>query len=163
MTQSAAVGCPNLASGDSSSLQDVQEFGKRARERFRGDRTDRFRSVPLDDASDRTSLAHNMVANRYELSVDGEVASFAEYFDDGDVVVFPHTVTAPRFRGNGFAERVVRFALDDVRQRGKHVVASCWFVAEFIAEHPEYGDQASLRPTRQHDDDQHNDDQHNDD
>jgi predicted GNAT family acetyltransferase len=96
--------------------------------------------VRIEDVPAGTSLAHNVEARRYELSVGGEVASFAAYHEDDDVVVFPHTVTAPRFRGNGFAEQVVRFALDDVRRRGKHVVASCWFVAEFIADHAEYGD-----------------------
>ena len=96
--------------------------------------------MPRDNTPPVFSLAHNTAANRYELSVDGEVASFAEYFDDGDVLVFPHAVTALRYRGNGFAEQVVRFALDDVRERGKHLVASCWFVAEFIADHSEYAD-----------------------
>jgi predicted GNAT family acetyltransferase len=96
--------------------------------------------VPFEDVPTGTSLAHNVEGRRYELSVGGEVASFAAYREDGDIVIFPHTVTAPRFRGNGFAQQVVRFALDDVRHRGKHVVASCWFVAEFIADHEEYGD-----------------------
>ncbi len=87
-----------------------------------------------------TSLVHNEAAGRYELALDDEVASFAEYYMTDDLIVFPHTMTYPRFRGNGFAEQVVRFALDDVRSRGRRVMATCWFVAKFIGDHPEYGD-----------------------
>jgi predicted GNAT family acetyltransferase len=44
----------------------------------------------------------------------------------------------PEHRGNGYAERVVQFALDDVRAAGKRVVPQCWFVHHFIENHPEY-------------------------
>lgn len=86
-----------------------------------------------------TTLVHNEAAGRYELALDDEVASFTEYYTAGGVIVFPHTMTDPRFRGNGFAVQVVRFALDDVRSRGRSVIAQCWFVAKFIGDHPEYG------------------------
>jgi uncharacterized protein len=43
-------------------------------------------------------------------------------------------------RGKGLGAELVRHALDDVRGSGGKVVADCWYVAEFIAEHPEYGD-----------------------
>jgi predicted GNAT family acetyltransferase len=35
---------------------------------------------------------------------------------------------------------VVRFALDDIRDAGRQVIPSCWYVARFIDEHPEYAD-----------------------
>lgn len=79
-------------------------------------------------------------AQRYELLVDGSLASYAEYFDDGGRVVMPHTVTTPAHRGRGLAARVVQFALDDIRSMGRTVVPTCWFVADFIEQHPEYRD-----------------------
>lgn len=77
---------------------------------------------------------------RYELLVDGTVASYADYHDDGSRVTFPHTLTDPAFRGRGLAAQVVRAALDDVRAAGKTVVPACWFVAQYIDEHPDQHD-----------------------
>lgn len=82
----------------------------------------------------------NRAASRYELVLDGQVVSFAEFYDEGPQVIFPHTVTLPEFQDNGYADRVVRTALDDVRAAGKSVVARCWFVREFIRDNPEYHD-----------------------
>ena len=87
-----------------------------------------------------SDIVHNEQETRYELSVDGEIASIAEYTPSGDTWVFDHTETVPRFGGRGLAARVVGFALDDARKRGVKVVASCWYVAEFIDKHPEYAE-----------------------
>ena len=60
--------------------------------------------------------------------------------DDGSTLVFHHTFTAPAHRDNGYAADLVGRALDDVRASGHKVVATCWFVAEFIDLHPAYAD-----------------------
>ncbi|MGD9999437.1 MAG: GNAT family N-acetyltransferase [Ilumatobacteraceae bacterium] len=78
--------------------------------------------------------------SRYEAVVDGVTVAFAEYDVQGSTVVLPHTVTTPARRGQGYAGRVVRFALDDIRASGRRVVPSCWYVAQFIDDHPEYTD-----------------------
>jgi predicted GNAT family acetyltransferase len=84
---------------------------------------------------------HNRVErSRYEIEVDGVVAGFADYRDNGREVVFPHTVIDPGRRGQGLGEQLVVAALDDVRGSGRTVVAQCWFVHEFIEAHPEYAD-----------------------
>lgn len=85
-------------------------------------------------------MVHHEAASRYELLIGDDLVSFAEYQELDDAFVFHHTVTDPRFGGRGFAADIVRFALDDVRRRGKRVVATCWFVAKFIDEHAEYAD-----------------------
>jgi len=87
-----------------------------------------------------TSVRHAPERNRYEYLVDGEPLAVAEYRRDGDVLVLHHTYTDPGHRGRGFAGRVVAGALDDVRAHGLHVDPQCWFVAEFVAAHPEYSD-----------------------
>jgi hypothetical protein len=43
-------------------------------------------------------------------------------------------------RNRGLGAELVRGALDDVRRNGRTVVPQCWFVAQFIDEHPEYAD-----------------------
>jgi predicted GNAT family acetyltransferase len=88
-------------------------------------------------------ITFNQDGGRFELRVDGELASFADYRVHGDQVVMPHTVTDPAYRGRGLAAEVVRAALDDARARGLRVVPTCWFVAEFLDNNPEYQDVAA--------------------
>ena len=78
--------------------------------------------------------------SRYEIMRDGELVGIADFRDDGDQVVFPHTEIARPERGKGLGEQLVQHALDDVRSRGKTVVPACWFVAEFLDDHPDYQD-----------------------
>ncbi len=87
----------------------------------------------------------NEAAGRYELWVDGALSSYADYLDDGHVVTFPHTVTLPHFRNQGYAARVVRFALDDARAAGRRVRPLCWFVAQFVHDNPGYADLLETR------------------
>lgn len=85
-------------------------------------------------------VERNEDQSRYEISLDGRVVGVAEYRREGDTVVFPHTVIEPSMRGQGFGAELVRRALDDVRAGGGSVVPHCWYVAQFIDEHPEYAD-----------------------
>lgn len=86
------------------------------------------------------TLTNRADRSRYEATLDGEVVAFADYETRGSIVVMAHTLTIPARRGNGFAAQVVRYALDDIRAAGRKVVASCWFVAKFIDEHPDDAD-----------------------
>jgi uncharacterized protein len=85
-------------------------------------------------------IIHNTGQNRYELFVDDELASVAEYRTEDGRVVFEHSETGVAFRGRGLAAELVGWALDDVRARGLKVVPQCSFVADFIEHHPEYQD-----------------------
>ena len=87
-----------------------------------------------------TEVKRNDDRGRYELFVDGEMVGIADYFVTGDSVVFPHTVINPERRGQGLAAQLVQAALDDVRDAGRSVVPQCWYVGQFIDEHPEYRD-----------------------
>jgi predicted GNAT family acetyltransferase len=88
------------------------------------------------------TLEHDATAHRYQLLRDGTPVSLADYreVDDGRTLVFHHTLTPVPHRGNGYAEALVGLALDDVRSSGRKVIATCWFVEEFFALHPEYQD-----------------------
>jgi uncharacterized protein len=85
-----------------------------------------------------TEVRHNETESRYELVLDGKVVGIADYRDTGDALLFPHTVIEPALRGRGLGDVLVRGALDDVRERGDKVVATCWFVREFIGAREEY-------------------------
>ena len=87
-------------------------------------------------------VEHDPERRRYTLLVDGRPSSFAEYqlLDHDRTVLFHHTVTPVADRGQGFAAELVGRALDDVRASGRTVVATCWYVDEFLDDHPEYHD-----------------------
>lgn len=78
--------------------------------------------------------------SRYELYVDDRLTGIADFRVEGRVVVFPHTEIEASQRGKGFGAQLVQAALDDTRANGQSVLALCWYVAEFIEEHPEYRD-----------------------
>lgn len=73
---------------------------------------------------------------RYEISVGGVLAGFAEYAIDDDVITFPHTETLAGHEGQGVARQLVEFALADARARGLMVLPTCWYVSKVIADKP---------------------------
>jgi predicted GNAT family acetyltransferase len=85
-------------------------------------------------------VRRNPERSRYELLVDGELVGVADYHIDGSRWTFPHTAITPSRRGQGLGAELVQAALDDVRRSGGTVVPLCWYVAEFIDTHPDYGD-----------------------
>ncbi len=86
------------------------------------------------------SIDFNADKQRYEIHVDGTLAGFAEAREDGESSTFTHTVVFDEFEGQGIAGELVTDALDDVRKRGKKVIAQCEYVAGFIDKHPDYAD-----------------------
>lgn len=85
-----------------------------------------------------TTVRHAPERNRYELVDGDEVVGIADYHEQGDTLVFPHTVIDPSRRGQGLGAVLVKGALEDVQRQGRKIVPSCWFVAEYIDLHPEY-------------------------
>lgn len=82
------------------------------------------------------AVSHNYELHRYELTVAGTLAVFADYTDAPGHVDFIHTETLPGYQGAGLAKVLVRYALDDVVASGKRIVPSCPFVASFVQQHP---------------------------
>ena len=78
--------------------------------------------------------------SRYEASVDGKLAGFAEYLRKGDIVIFTHTEVDARHEGQGVAGTIAREVLDDVRRRGLRALLRCPFLAKWVTRHPEYDD-----------------------
>jgi predicted GNAT family acetyltransferase len=85
-------------------------------------------------------VTKNADESRYELRLNDRVVGVADYTVDGDRIIFPHTEIDPSMRGHGFGAQLVRGALDDVRRSGGKVVAHCWFVAQYINDHPAYAE-----------------------
>lgn len=95
------------------------------------------------------TVRDNPEESRYEIFIEGDLAGFSAYRLDGDQVIFPHVEVDPRHRGHGVAARLVRFALDAVRDEGtRTVVPVCPYVQTFIRRYPEYQDLVD-RPAQQ--------------
>lgn len=86
------------------------------------------------------TVSDNEARHRYEITVNGAVAGYAEYQDVAGARMMPHTEVAEGHEGEGLGSQLVRYALDDIRARGLHVVPMCPFVASYMREHREYTD-----------------------
>ncbi|MGI5130815.1 GNAT family N-acetyltransferase [Pseudonocardia sp. CA-107938] len=91
-------------------------------------------------STSETTVADAPDRHRFEITVDGELAGFAEYRLRDDHITFVHTEIDDAFAGKGLAGVLVRAALDDVRGRGLRVVAVCPYVKAWIEKHPDYAD-----------------------
>ena len=89
---------------------------------------------------DEVTVENNRERSRYELRIGDDLVGVADYFIVDGRVVFPHTEIVPARRGLGLGERLVRYALEDVRRTGLRIEPRCWFVAEFIDLNPEFSD-----------------------
>ena len=86
------------------------------------------------------SLSNNADQHRYEISVDGTLAGYAEYNLLEGAVLFTHTEILEAFEGKGLGSKLARYALDDVRAKGVWAIPVCKFIAGYIHKHPEYVD-----------------------
>lgn len=78
--------------------------------------------------------------NRYEVSVDGELAGFAEYELHDSTIDFTHTEVFEQFSGRGLAQELAAAALDSARERGLAVRPFCAFIKKYIQKNPAYLD-----------------------
>ncbi len=85
----------------------------------------------------RPVVADNPDKRRYEITVGGELAGFAEYVERAGRIIFVHTETDPRRHGQGLGTVLVRDALELARATGKPIVPLCPFVEHYVAGHPE--------------------------
>jgi uncharacterized protein len=86
------------------------------------------------------SVRDNPAELRYEIAVDGAVVGEIRYRRSPGRIALVHTEISPAFEGQGLASRLVAGALEDIRERGLHVVPICPFVRAYIGRHPEHGD-----------------------
>lgn len=82
----------------------------------------------------------NVESSRFELRAGDEVVGFLDYRLREDHITMVHTEVDPAHGGHGYAAVLARAALDDARERGLAVVASCPYVASYVRKHPEYAD-----------------------
>lgn len=89
-------------------------------------------------SKDPVELIRDDAHRRYELHVEGTLVGFLTYRVSDGVVDLVHTEVPPAHGGKGYGGRLVRFALEDVRDQGLHAKPTCPFVARYITRHPEF-------------------------
>jgi predicted GNAT family acetyltransferase len=94
----------------------------------------------VDAAEVEPQVSDVEARGRYELSLDGERAGFAEYRREGNRTDFLHTEIDERFEGRGLGSRLVRAALEAERAAGRTIEPACPFVADYIRRHAEFRD-----------------------
>ncbi|RFA18274.1 GNAT family N-acetyltransferase [Subtercola boreus] len=83
-------------------------------------------------------ILHDTDRHRYLLRIDGALVSAADYVESDTSISFTHTFTDPKLRGQGYANEVVTFAVDDVEQNtALRIVPMCQYVGQWFDEHPE--------------------------
>jgi uncharacterized protein len=88
--------------------------------------------------AERIDVADAPERERYELSLDDEVVAFTTYRLRPGLIAFIHTEVDESARGRGLGDRLIQFALEDVRARGLAVLPFCPFVQAFIDRHREF-------------------------
>jgi uncharacterized protein len=84
---------------------------------------------------------------RYELWLGATRAGFIQYRSEPGTILLVHTEVEPAFKGQGLGARLVTGALDDLRAKGRTVVALCPFVRAYLRHHhDEYADLVARGP-----------------
>ena len=96
-------------------------------------------SAPSDVAAAFRVTDHTE-ANRYELQLDDELISYADYVRQADILIVPHVETRRDLRGRGNADRLMKGMLDDIRAKGLRVRPVCPHAMDYLRDHPEEAD-----------------------
>lgn len=84
-------------------------------------------------------IIHNESGKRFETTIDGQTG-YISYQDNGDALIYDHTIVPNELGGRGVGSKLVKHALDYAREHDKKVVPQCSFVSSYISKHSEYQD-----------------------
>lgn len=97
--------------------------------------------------TDDVHVTRNDARERYEITVDGDVAGFTQFHADAEGrLIFPHTEIDPAYSGRGLATVLVGAAMADEAERGETVVPVCPFVIGYLQKHDVPGLRIHWRP-----------------
>ncbi|KQP01534.1 GNAT family N-acetyltransferase [Leifsonia sp. Leaf264] len=85
-------------------------------------------------------IRRNDEGSRYELSIDGEIAGYAEFRSVPGQIIVTHTQTLRDYKGQGVATRLTEWLLADARARGERIVPKCPFLVEYLETHHDFDD-----------------------
>lgn len=94
--------------------------------------------------SAQVEIRKNEEKGRFEALVDGQVAGFADYREEGGTVVLPHTEVDDAYEGKGVGSALAKGALDAITAAGKAVAPTCPFIKTWIDKHPDVAARLTL-------------------
>ena len=78
------------------------------------------------------SILKNDELNRFEIYSDGELAGFADFKIENQMISYTHTEIDPRFGGKGLGSKLIKEALDEALEQNLEVAPYCSFVSAYI-------------------------------
>ena len=69
---------------------------------------------------------------RFEIYSDGELAGFADFRIENQIISYTHTEIDPRFGGKGLGSQLIKEALDEALEQDLEVAPYCSFVSAYI-------------------------------
>jgi predicted GNAT family acetyltransferase len=90
-------------------------------------------------------IEHDMVAHRFLAQGPSGTAILAYAPAGPGLLQFYSTYVPEPDRGRGIGDRLVQAGLGYAREQGMRVIPTCWFVAQWIREHPENADLLATR------------------
>ena len=86
------------------------------------------------------SVEHDSSARRFTVAASSGTAVLAYAPAGSGLLELYSTYVPPADRGRGIAARLVQAAVDYARSEGLRIVPSCWYVAQWLRQHPEHAD-----------------------
>ena len=83
------------------------------------------------------SLLKNEELNRFEIYSDGELAGFADFKIENQMISYTHKEIDPRFGGKGLGSQLIKEALDEALEQNLEVAPYCSFVSTYIKKNSE--------------------------
>jgi len=83
---------------------------------------------------------HDPDARRFTLTVPSGTAELAYEHAGPGVLELYSTYVPPADRGKGIASRLVEAAVGHARTEGYRIIPTCWYVAQWMRQHPEHSD-----------------------
>lgn len=91
----------------------------------------------MDFNVENLEIKNNEAENRFEVTIDGQLAKL-DYMMDGNTIVMTHVGVHPDQRGKGVAGKITQVALDYAKEKSLRVIPMCSYVATYIRRNPEY-------------------------
>ena len=83
------------------------------------------------------SIVKNEELSRFEIYSDGELAGFADFRIENQMISYTHTEIDPRFGGKGLGSKLIKEALDEALEQNLEVAPYCSFVSAYIKKNSE--------------------------
>ena len=78
------------------------------------------------------SIVKNKELSRFEIYSDGELAGFADFRIENQIISYTHTEIDPKFGGKGLGSQQIKEALDEALEQNLEVAPYCSFVSAYI-------------------------------